>query len=89
MSRQRDWQGDRGFTLIEVLVTIIIMSLVLAIATSSWFGVVRSSQVDSATNQVAADLRQAHSQSTNRLANYSFVATAGSSSYQVGPTSGH
>lgn len=40
----------------------------MSIVTSSWFGTVESRRVDSAANQLAADLRQAHSSATNRLA---------------------
>lgn len=67
---------------------IIVMGIVLAIATSSWFGVVRSRNVDSAIIQVVADLRLAHSQATNRLSEYKFFVGATGSAYQVGPTSG-
>ena len=86
MSRQGAWEDERGFTLLEVLITILIMGIVLAIATSSWFKVVESRRVDSATNQVVADLRLAHTQATNHLTNVSFVVpSADSSTYQVGP----
>src|SRR5215203_7381175 len=86
MNRQGAWEDERGFTLLEVLVTIVIMGIVLAIATSSWFKAVESRRVDSATNQVVADLRLAHTQATNRLIDSSFVVlSADSSTYQVGP----
>jgi prepilin-type N-terminal cleavage/methylation domain-containing protein len=61
------WRSERGFTLLELMTTITILMIVLAIASSTWFGVVESRRVDSATNQVAADLRLAHSAATNRL----------------------
>ena len=91
------WQSERGFTLVEVLVTILIMGIVFAIASSTWFGVVESRRVDSATNQVVADLHLAHSQATNRLTDTSFDVPADVpadtfpdevdplSTYQVGP----
>src|SRR5215216_341844 len=84
------WQGaledERGFTLIEVIATIIIMLIVFGIASSTWFKVVESRRVDSATNQVVADLRLAHTQATNHLTDTSFVVpSADSSTYQVGP----
>ena len=86
MSRQGAWKDERGFTLLEVMITIVIMGIVLAIATSSWFKVVESRRVDSATNQVVADLRFAHTQATNHLTDSSFVVpSADSSTYQVGP----
>jgi Tfp pilus assembly protein FimT len=51
-----------------------------------WFGAIESRRVDSATNQVVADLRLAHSQATNRLTDSSFIIpSANSTTYQVGP----
>jgi prepilin-type N-terminal cleavage/methylation domain-containing protein len=84
--RQGAWQHEHGFTLIEVMVTIIIMGIVFAIASSTWFKVAESRRVDSATNQVVADLRLTHSQAINRLTASSFVVTVpNSSTYQIGP----
>src|SRR5215204_6286006 len=97
MSWQGTWEDERGFTLGEVMVTIIIMGIVFAIASSSWFGFVESRRVDSATNQVVADLRLAHTQARNRLTDINFVVPADPvpdgvedplSAYQVGPPEG-
>jgi type IV fimbrial biogenesis protein FimT len=85
MSQQEAWEDERGFTLAEVMVTIIIMGIVFAIASSSWFGVVEGRRVDSATNQLAADLRLAHTRATNRLEQWQLVLDA-DSSYAIGPT---
>src|SRR5829696_682687 len=85
MSRQWAWKDERGFTLIEVMVTITLMLIVFGIASSTWFKVAESRRVDSATNQVVADLRLAHTQATNRLTDSSFIVpSADSSTYQVG-----
>jgi len=78
MCRQRVWEDERGFTLVEVLVTIILMGIVFGIASSTWFGLVESRRVDSATNQLAADLRLAHSKATNRLTSQTVTLTTGS-----------
>src|SRR5215211_4546830 len=86
MSRHGALEDERGFTLIEVIVVIILMLIVFGIASSSWFKVVESRRVDSATNQVVADLRLAHTQAKNRLIDTNFVVpSADSSTYQVGP----
>jgi prepilin-type N-terminal cleavage/methylation domain-containing protein len=75
----------RGFTLPEVMITIVILGILFAIASSTWQSVVESRQVDSATNQLTSDLRLAHSKATNQLKSHQVVLTNDSSSYQVGP----
>ncbi len=77
------WRSEQGFTLIEVMTTIIILMIVLAIASSTWFRAVESRRVDSATAQLAADLRQAHSRAINRLADQTVTLTAGNSEYTL------
>jgi prepilin-type N-terminal cleavage/methylation domain-containing protein len=84
MSRQKAWEDERGFTLIELVLVIVLMGLVFGIvAFSSWFGVAEGRRVDSATNQLAADLRQAHSRATNRLAPHTVTLFTGSSEYTM------
>ena len=63
-------RNENGFTLPEVMMTIVVMSIVLGIATSTWFRIIESSTVDSAANQLAADLRLAHTRSTNELTDW-------------------
>jgi Tfp pilus assembly protein FimT len=70
------------------MIVIVLMGIVLAIASSSWFGLVESRRVDSATNQMVSDLRLAHTSATNRLTNWQVVLTSGSSSYEIGPSGG-
>ncbi len=77
--------AEEGFTLVEVLVTIMIMGIIAAIAIPSWWSVVEGRAVDSATNQLVSDLRLAHTQASNQLTPYRMVFTNGSSSYQIGP----
>jgi prepilin-type N-terminal cleavage/methylation domain-containing protein len=86
LSRQGALEDERGFTLVEVIATIVIMGIVFAIASSTWFGIAESRRVDSATNQVVADLRLAHTQAKNRLIDTNFIVpSADSSTYQLGP----
>jgi prepilin-type N-terminal cleavage/methylation domain-containing protein len=49
MCRQGAWREERGFTLVEVLLVIIFVGIVMAIASSLWFGAVESRRADSAT----------------------------------------
>jgi prepilin-type N-terminal cleavage/methylation domain-containing protein len=77
------WGDELGFTLIEMTIVITLMGLLLAIATTTWFGAIESRRVDSATNQVVADLRLANTSASNRLVPWRAVFTAGSPSYQL------
>ena len=86
MSCQRAWREERGFTLIELLLVILIMGIVFAMASSSWFRAIESRRVDTGTNRLAADLRHAHSRAINRLQPQTVGLTAGSSKYTIGPT---
>lgn len=60
--------NERGFTLPELTIVIAVMGILAAITVPMWWSVVDGRRVDSATNQVAADMRLAHSTATNRLA---------------------
>ena len=84
MSWREALKDEHGFTLIEVLITIVLIGMVMAIASSTWFGAIESRRVDSATNQLVSDLRLAHSKATNRLLPQTVELSAGSSEYVTG-----
>jgi prepilin-type N-terminal cleavage/methylation domain-containing protein len=64
---------EDGFTLQEVLVTIAILGILIAIAVIIWLGILERRRVDAATNQLVADLRRAHSSATNQLTDWRVV----------------
>ena len=81
-------QSERGFTLAEVLVVILIMGILAAAAMSFWWPVVEGRRVDSATNQVASELHRAHTSATNRLEDWRVEPRPPgdpSNSYRIGP----
>jgi prepilin-type N-terminal cleavage/methylation domain-containing protein len=65
---------ETGFTLAEVMVTIVILGILAGIAIPSWWSIVESRAVDSAANKLAADLRLAHSRSVNQLNDWAVVS---------------
>ncbi len=93
MTKQGALEEERGFSLVELTIVITLMGIVFAIASSAWLGAIESRKVDTATNQVAADLRLANTQATNRLADSNFttpdptppVGVVPLSTYEVGP----
>lgn len=59
--------------MVELLAVVVIMGILAAIAIPSWFGIIEQRAVDSAANQLVADLRLAHSSATNQLAPWRLV----------------
>ena len=82
----RDFQKDeRGFTLPELLVTIAIMGILLAIAIIIWLGILEQRRVDAATNQLVSDLRLAHHSASNQLTDWRVVMAPEQTDEAQGP----
>lgn len=77
-------RDEKGFTLPEVMIVIALMGILFAIASSSWFGVIESRRLDSAANQLASDLRLAHTRATNQLSDWRVVAYLGRGDESLG-----
>jgi prepilin-type N-terminal cleavage/methylation domain-containing protein len=67
LKNKRSLGSERGFTLPEVMIVIAIMGIVAAIAVPTWQGLTDGRRVDSAANQLVADMRLSSTTATNRL----------------------
>jgi prepilin-type N-terminal cleavage/methylation domain-containing protein len=83
--RQRALQREHGFTLMEMMTTILIMGIVFAIASTTWFDLIENRRVEGATNQMVSELRRAHSSATNRLENWQVDPIVNTDDYRIGP----
>lgn len=72
-SAERLGKQEQGFTLPEVMATIAILGILIAIAVIIWLGILEQRRVDAATNQLVSDLRLAHSSATNQLTDWRVV----------------
>ncbi|MDN5698325.1 MAG: prepilin-type N-terminal cleavage/methylation domain-containing protein [Rubrobacter sp.] len=66
-------RDERGFTLPELLTTIAILGILLAIAIVVWNNIIEARRVDAAANQLASDMRLAHTRATNQLTDWRVV----------------
>lgn len=57
----------------EVMVVIAILGILIAIGVITWLGILEQRRVDAAANQLAADLRLAHTSATNQLTDWRVV----------------
>jgi len=76
-------RDERGFTLPEVMVVIAILGILIAIGVIIWLGILEQRRVDAAANQLASDLRLAHTRATNQLTDWRVVLTPGMADYSM------
>lgn len=81
--RKAAGSDERGFTLPEVMMVIVVMGILAAIAIPSWASITEGGRADSAANQFASDLRLAHSRATNQLTDWRVIYDVGESDYQL------
>lgn len=76
---------EKGFTLPELLATIAILGILVAIAAFIWLGMLESWRVEAATNQLVSDQRLAHERATNQLTDWRVVMVFGRGDKSEGP----
>jgi prepilin-type N-terminal cleavage/methylation domain-containing protein len=78
-------EDERGFTLTELLATIAILGILIAIAVIIFLALLERWRVDAATKQLLGDLRRAHSGATNELTDWRVVLALDRTEQEEGP----
>lgn len=71
-------RNHRGFTLIELMVTISVAAIIMAIAVPSMQLMQANARMASTANDLASDLKKARSNAISYRTNYTFLANSGS-----------
>lgn len=79
------WRGERGFTLTELVITLVLLGILIAIAVMILLGILEQRRVDAATRQLVADMRLAHTSATNQLTDWRVVLAFDRSGEIEGP----
>jgi prepilin-type N-terminal cleavage/methylation domain-containing protein len=78
-------EGERGFTLQELLTTIAIVGILVAIAVIVFLALLERWRVDAATKQLVGDLRRSHTSTTNELTDWRVVLALDRAEQEEGP----
>jgi prepilin-type N-terminal cleavage/methylation domain-containing protein len=76
---------ERGFTLQELLTTLAIVGILIAIAVIVFLALLERWRVDAATRQLVGDLRRAHGGATNELTDWRVVLALDRTEQEEGP----
>jgi len=77
---------QRGFTLVELLITIAVLAVILVLATPSFTGIINNNRITKATNELAASFAYARSEAVRRNGRIHLVPPTGdwSDGYKIG-----
>jgi prepilin-type N-terminal cleavage/methylation domain-containing protein len=78
-------EDQRGFTLTELIATIVIVGILIAIAVIIFLALLERWRVDAATGQLVGDLRRAHGSATNQLTDWRVVLVLDRAGQEDGP----
>ena len=78
-------EDERGYTFQEVLTAVAILGVLLAIAIFIFLALLERWRVEAAADQLAADMRLAHTRATSRLTTWRVVLAPGRASEDAGP----
>jgi prepilin-type N-terminal cleavage/methylation domain-containing protein len=78
-------ENERGFTLTELLATISILGILIAVAVIIFLALLERWRVDAATKQLVGDLRRAHGSATNELTDWRVVLALDRAEQEEGP----
>lgn len=76
-------KDERGYTLPEVLTAIAIAGVLTVIAVIIFLALLERWRVEAAADQLASDMRLAHSKATQQLTDWRLVTTTGSADYSL------
>jgi len=80
--------SDRGFTLLEMLIAVLIASILVAVTYTSWRNYTAQQRLRYGAIQVASGLREAEERAKAERAAYTVTFTASASTYVIKRTAG-